>query len=110
MKPYPPTPTIDQLLSRIPGDRLPRVLQAAAEYDDTEYLHWERLRHRSPREDGLSAEEQWLALKLKRQANRLGLPLLRTTAGNPLSVTRHARLDEGLARLDRSLAGPLAVP
>jgi Fic family protein len=110
MKPYPPTPTIDQLLSRIPGDRLPRVLQAAAEYDDTEYLHWERLRHRSPREDGLSAEEQWLALKLKRQSNRLVLPLLRTTAGNPLSVTRHARLDEGFARMDRSLAGQLGFP
>lgn len=108
MKTPPPAPPLENLWS-LPESRLRSVLQAAGSLDDREYLHWEQLRHRtSPL--GLSPLEWWLALKFKRAASQLGFTELMACNGTPLSVTRHARVDAGIARLDRQLAGQVGLP
>lgn len=108
MKPYPDTPSIEHL-RELPAERLAHLFGIAQVLDDTQYLHWEGLRHRTPPK-GLSILEWWLALKLKRIGNRLSFPALTSKRGSSLTVSRHARLDAGFAAMDRRLTGPLAVP
>lgn len=109
MKPIPPVPYGEQWRTIAP-ERMAAVFAVAARLDDTAYLHWDKLRHLTPPE-GLTTLEWWLALKLlKRGANRLYFPELRATNGRPASLTRHARVDAGVARMDRLLAGRLALP
>lgn len=85
------------------------VVQAAQRMADDDYLHWEKLRQ-LPAPAGLTSKEWWLALKFKRAGSRIAFPVLLATNGQALSVTRHARLDSGMARMDRLLAGRVAMP
>ncbi len=85
------------------------LLRGAMELDDVGYLHWEELRHRSP-PSGLSDKEWWLALKFKRLNAQMSFAELKARNDAPLKVTRHPRLDAGMARLDRQMAGSLASP
>jgi Fic family protein len=57
-------------------NRLGEVLTLAANVQPRkqEYLHWDELRHRTP-PDGLSLEEWWLAIKLRRRLGMRRLPL-----------------------------------
>ncbi|MGQ0799070.1 MAG: Fic family protein [Pseudomarimonas sp.] len=93
----------------MPAERLTLVFDAAQRLSDDDYLHWDKLRHLTP-PPGLTPREWWLALKLKRSANRLAFPELLATNGSPASLTRHARVDAGLARMERLLAGRLTLP
>jgi Fic family protein len=108
MKPILPAPSLDQLWA-LPKTRFVTVAERALTLDDAAYLHWDKLRHLPP-VDGLSSQEWWLALKWKRSGNRLTFPTLQAIDGRPLSVTRHARLDAAVARMDRLLAGQIAMP
>lgn len=108
MKTPPPTPSYAQLLDRDPS-RVSRLLGRLTEIDDRNYLHWEQLRHRTP-PTGLTAEDWWCALAIKRLGNAIVLPDLRATNGSPLHFSRHARIDMGLADADRRLAGTLSAP
>ena len=108
MKPIPDAPPFDEVF-KLPPDRLRAVLHAAQRLPDDDYLHWDKLRHLTPA-DGLSTREWWLALKFKRGSSRIRFPQLRAIDGRPLHVTRHAKLDAGVARMDRLLAGRLVLP
>ena len=85
------------------------IAQAAQGIDDSGYLHWDKLRHLSP-PSGLDSLEWWLGLKFKRAGSRLSIPALLATDGTQLTVSRHARVDSALARLERALAGRVALP
>lgn len=93
----------------MPPDRQLRIFENVGRLDDRDYLHWEQLRHR-PAPSGLSVEEWWLALKLKRTGSRMGFPTLMAKGGQALCVSRHGRLDAGFSTLDRYLAGRLELP
>lgn len=108
MKPFAPAPTLDSLRSQSQPE-LSAIVIAAQTMPDDDYLHWEALRHLPPYR-GYTAEQRWLALKLKRASSRITFPLLRAKNGDALTVTRHARLDEGVARMDRMLAGRRVLP
>ncbi len=86
-----------------------RLWRQASSVPDEAYLHWDKLRHLRP-PAGLTSEDWWLALKLKRQSNAIPVPLLRATNGTPLRVSRHSRIDEALAEADRRLAGVVTTP
>jgi Fic family protein len=109
MKAIPPAPRFDALLLELPERRLGHVVQSAERLDDGPYLHWDKLRHLSP-PDGLSALEWWLALKFKRGASRIEFSQLLALDGRALAVSRHARVEAGMARMDRLLAGRIAMP
>lgn len=108
MKPLPPTPALNDLFRLLP-DRVAAVLERSAALDDSAYLHWESLRHREP-PSGLSDREWWFALKWRRSSAAVSVPLLRATNGTPLTYTRHARIELGVSKMDRLLAGQQALP
>jgi Fic family protein len=108
MKSIPDTPSLEQIY-RLPTDRFQAVLGAARMLDDEKYLHWDKLRHLAP-PDGLTSLEWWLALKFRRAGGQILIPELAATGSRPLLVSRHARVEAGLARLDRLLAGRMALP
>jgi len=108
MKSLPAAPPLEDLFLQ-PQDRFRQVVQASNEISDEAYLHWQKLRHLAPPE-GLSALDWWWALKFKRASGRLAFPELRATNRGMLTVSRHARIDAAQARMDRLLAGRMAMP
>lgn len=107
MKPDLPTPPLEALW-KLPQPRVFAVLSATG-LDDTDYLHWEKIRQLTP-PSGLSTLEWWLALKWRRNASAMPLPMLKAVNGGALQVTRHARMDAALSRLDRQLTGFQSLP
>lgn len=74
-------PAMGELASKcLDSKRFDDVLRFAAE-PAGDYLHWDKLRHLTPPE-GLTAEEWWLGIKLRRQGLLKPLPLL-DKAGTP---------------------------
>lgn len=108
MKPFPPTPALADLF-RLPSERVAALLERSTALDDSAYVHWEALRHRTPPGE-LSDREWWFALKWRRSSAAVRVPLLRATNGTPLTYTRHARVELGVSRMDRLLAGRQALP
>lgn len=109
MKPLPDAPPFHDVF-KLPAERLKEVLHASQALRDTEYLHWEALRHKPSPPDGLNHLEWWLALKVKRNSSPLALAELTALNGQTLKVTRNARVDSAVARMDRLLAGQVTVP
>ncbi len=108
MKSLPNAPPLIELFEQ-PQERFRQITQASFGIADEAYLHWHKLRHLAPPE-GLISLDWWWALKFKRASGRLALPELRATDQTPLSVSRHARIDAAQARMDRLLAGRMAMP
>lgn len=108
MKPLPPAPTLVDLFGLGP-ERVGQVIQQAAGLDDTAYLHWDALRHRTP-PAGLNHREWWWALKSKRLSASVPVARLRAINGQTLTYTRHARIDLGVSKMDRLLTGRQSLP
>ncbi|MDO4708948.1 MAG: Fic family protein [Pseudomonadota bacterium] len=68
-----------------------------------DYIHWDRLRHRTPPE-GLSHEAWWLGIKLARQARAIVLPF-REKSGTRFKVSITDSMLRKLHLLDRQAAG-----
>ena len=107
MKPGLSAPPLNALWD-LPQPRIMAVLSAAG-LDDCDYLHWEKLRQLEP-PAGLATVEWWLALKWRRNAAAMPLPMLKAVNGRPLLITRHARMDAAFSRLDRQLTGFQSLP
>ena len=108
MKPLPPAPPLMDI-RKLPTARMNRVADLSARLPDADYLHWEKLRHLATPPD-LSSREWWLALKLKRRAAAIEFAELRAVDGTPVTVSRHARIDAALARIDRLMGGNIGMP
>ena len=69
-------PDFDLLLTRLANsERLPTFFRALGSLEsDSDYLHWDELRHRTPPQ-GFSLEEWWLALKMGRKHTSCTIPL-----------------------------------
>ncbi|PJK04483.1 filamentation induced by cAMP protein fic [Lysobacteraceae bacterium NML91-0268] len=70
---------------------------------DGDYIHWDRLRHRTP-PSGLSHEAWWLGIKLARQARAIVLPF-REKSGTLFKVSITDSMLRNLHLLDRQAAG-----
>ena len=67
-------PSTDGLFSKMLSlNKFDDILRLAVEPTD-DYLHWDKLRHLTPPE-GLTPEEWWLGIKLRRQGLLKPLPL-----------------------------------
>lgn len=99
-------------LRKIPvgPDRLLPALEGA----DTEamrrdrYLHWDELRHRQP-PVGLSVEEWWYGLKMRRMAQRQVIPL-KDRRGRAFSFSLTPRMFELLHGIDLRCGGSAEGP
>lgn len=108
MKAPPAAPSLERLLTAQHA-QLDHIVASSLALDDSEYLHWDKLRHLSPPHP-LTSEQWWLALKLKRGMGATRIPELRATNDRALALARHARIEAALADADRRLAGAVAAP
>lgn len=72
------------------------------------YLHWDKLRHLTPPE-GLSREEWWAALKLRRQVQAKPVPLV-DPHGNPFTYCTVDPIPEMLQEIDQGAGGFIRMP
>lgn len=72
------------------------------------YLHWDKLRHLTPPE-GLSHEEWWAALKLRRQVQARPVPLA-DPHGNPFTYCTVDPIPEMLQEIDQGAGGFIRMP
>jgi Fic family protein len=84
------------------GEILARRLGAEVE---TEYLHWDELRHKTPPE-GLNHEQWWLRVKVARHALSRSVPL-QDKHGKPFTVSLSDSLQRRLFIIARDAAGTL---
>jgi Fic family protein len=72
------------------------------------YLHWDDLRHRDP-PAGLSAEEWWYGLKMRRMAQRQEIPL-KDQRGRAFSFSLTPRMFELVHEIDLRCGGSVEGP
>lgn len=101
-----PPPDHQALFAKLDGEDLVRVFRAGEELE--EYVHWDKLRHLDP-PDGITREEWWLALKLRRQSSRRVIPLASPT-GMPFYYTLPDEVLRLLHFADQRCSGEIAMP
>ncbi len=77
-------------------------------YEEDEYRHWDVLRHLTPPE-GLSSEEWWYAIKLKRQSNRKMIPLMDSSKKH-FSFALTDSILTSLHKIDLHMGGGISLP
>src|SRR5882757_4064991 len=94
-------PTFKKLMGSLQKpERLFAILQAvSSSTNDGRYPHWEDLRHRKPPE-GLTHEDWWLGLKMRRQTGYRAIPL-KDTAGENFHFTVPDLVTDLLHQIDR---------
>lgn len=105
--PADPPPLADLIHSQDPKSLLDLTMSGLGNLPENKYLHWSTLRYRTPPE-GLTAEQWWLATKMKRIAARHVLPLL-DEHGRPFTFADSGYLHRMLHEVDRH-AGAVALP
>lgn len=101
-------PPLDQLLEKH-KQRLPDVLKRGAQPTvDGHYIHWDKLRRKTPRPGDLSAGEWWTGIRLARFSQSRPLPL-RDTRGRPFLYMLPDRVHEALHRIDSGASGRIGV-
>ena len=76
----------------------------SANFDDSHYLHWSELIRRTPPE-GLTHEQWWLGLKLKRNASQRTVPLA-NKHGKKFTFTLTDRVLQSVESIAARLGGP----
>jgi len=90
-------------------DRLNQILSAGiAQLPPGTYLHWDKLRHKSP-PDGFTREEWWYAKKLSRMASWRQLPLLDKN-NLPFRVHFSDTILRMLHQIDQRINGTIESP
>ena len=103
-------PDFSELHERVKeSGRFGELLHVAGDpTSDRKYLHWDKLRYRSP-PAGLSCREWWYAIKLRRLALLKPLPLV-DVDGRPFLFAIVDPILELLQLVDQSLAGRIETP
>lgn len=107
MKRFPPAPQLDRLVDANQS-LVKQAVEGMYSVSDSNYLHWEELRHKKPSYPFAEPLGWWLALKLKRAGASTAYEELRGFGVQSMRLTRHANMDASLAKLDRGLAGEIA--
>jgi Fic family protein len=76
-----------------------KVLEVDGPLVNGRYLHWDELRHRKPPK-GLTLEQWWFGLKIRRQSSTVTIPLL-DKAGMPFSYLLVDPVPENLHQIDK---------
>jgi Fic family protein len=100
-----PKPFNELLRDASKRKRFPEILISAGKTPSKkdEYLHWDELRHR-PTPEGVSAEEWWLVIKLRRKPGLRPIPL-KDKQGRPFEFSVPDSVVEQLHYIDRGTGG-----
>jgi Fic family protein len=103
-------PALEKLVSGLPqSDRVVQILQAVENVTtESRYFHYDELRFRKPPE-GLSHEEWWLGLKLRRSAGYRTIPL-KDTNGQNFQFTVPDLVTDLLHQIDRGGGTLVEIP
>jgi Fic family protein len=101
-------PNTDRILSERGPARLVEILRAGVAHEGTDYLHWDKLRHLEP-PAGLSREEWWVLIKLRRQAALRSLPL-HDEDGHAFVYGTPDVVQRLLHHVDQRCSGEIATP
>lgn len=93
------------VITKLTPERMSKLIENYSPLVDSEYLHWDQLRHRPP-PDELSLEEWWSAIKMARAGQSLRLPLL-DKAGKPFTLTTPEPVLIHLHHIDRDAGGEI---
>ncbi|HEX4345326.1 MAG TPA: Fic family protein [Solirubrobacteraceae bacterium] len=93
-------------MSGLELDKLEKVLGVPS--DQSDYLHWDKLRHKDP-PVGLTHEEWWLGLKLRRLQTLRTLPLA-DVEGRPFKFSTPDNVLRLLHHVDQRCSGSIAMP
>ena len=97
------SPSLSQLLKRLPAKDVQLAAQNLAPLAKGKYLHWDELRYRDP-PPGLSRDGWWAALLLGRLGLMQPLPLF-DKHGNPFTFATPSPVQIDLHHIDRDAAG-----
>jgi Fic family protein len=103
----PPTTNLAELLADLGRADASQQLLAAISAPDR-YLPWDELRNRQP-PHGLTKEEWWAALKVRRLAMRRPLPLV-DKEGQPFSYALPDDALRGIELVDKQTSGRIGAP
>src|SRR5437588_8468710 len=103
-----PPPDFESLITDLRADRLMKVLRSGVTENGSEYLHWDKLRHKQP-PGGLSHEEWWFALKWGRQNLRREIPL-KDASGDSFAYGIPDLVFRLLHYVDQRCSGEIAMP
>jgi Fic family protein len=110
MKTPMPPPQLDSLLQKFTEDitRLFGLIDNLGQEDDEEYLTWEKLRYMEP-PAGMTHEEWWLGLKIRRRAALRNLPL-DMVGGRPFNYALPDNVLRELDYVSQRASGQIALP
>jgi Fic family protein len=104
----PETPPNLNLFENVTAERLGVIFKAVATPTvKGEYLHWDKLRYRTP-PDGLSIDEWWMGLKFHR-SNRKAVPL-KGNSGDRFWYTLTEPIPQRLHEIDLGVGGTIQMP
>jgi Fic family protein len=102
-------PSRDKLWEDFEAERFVELLEKVSEPTVSgEYLHWDKLRHRTPPGD-LSINEWWVGLKLQRSAQAKRIPLV-DNQHIPFSFNLADPIPEKLHEIDLQAGGSIKMP
>ncbi|HEY2084049.1 MAG TPA: Fic family protein [Verrucomicrobiae bacterium] len=102
-------PDDKKLFADLKPERLFQIFQIVKEHDiDARYLHWDELRFRKPPE-GLTHEEWWIALKLRRRGGYRDISL-KDKSGNPFHFYVPDLVTDLLHQIDRGGGTFVQIP
>ena len=96
------SPRFAALLEKASPELLERLIGLGKTIDDRAYAPWAELAYRAAPE-GLRPEEYWLALQIKRAANRIDLTQLTAKSGRPMQLNLTPRMHTLLRRIERAM-------
>jgi Fic family protein len=104
-----PPPNSDEILARIPSERLVKVLVSSdARAMTEEYLPWDKFRFRTPPDD-LTVEEWWIRTKWARRSVQRPIKALVDKEGEPFKYTLPDSLLQLNDEVTRGASGQIAI-
>lgn len=101
-------PSLNETMHLVPDQSIGKVLQMGLGAEvDGKYLHWDKLRHKTPPHD-LTHHEWWLGIKFARRTNARRLLLLLDRDGVPFALSLSDSMHRRLHYVDRQAAGSIA--
>ena len=99
-------PSFDGLFAVKQPDQLSSLISAVRSSPNEKYFHWDELRHREPPK-GLTREDWWLAIKIRRLVSAREVPL-RDRGGDIFSYSMPDAALEGVHKIDQRASGHIS--